>query len=794
MAPVTLVSLAAAPLDLMVAASGALTVRAGGRFKLPVVLANASEGSLGWSHHNPLHLAYRWLDEQGEYVERDGLRTIIPVAPLKPKSRVEIEVVGATPEDVGSYTLQLSLVLEGVHWACDVGTGGWLELAVQVVTAPAWPAELEKSRGARALRGALAAAELARQLEGRSLVAESPNLIDTQPDPVTPAAAVPLATEARGRVPLLHRLRGWFRAALGVSALERQLDALLAHADSNEQQVRQLAAQLTSLKDASRIQLETADDHAHRLSDELGDAQRDLKAHLLPLEAGMHAGLDAADSRAQELRDQLVEAARDLKSRIHAVAAETKEELSKSFKTSGQSAKQQLAQIGDIAGKLQQLISTEAVGAKKLEEQSRSLSGLLDRIETIRSIGDAQHGLLIDIQSQLGGQVAELGRLAEIESRLRSLGALQPEFDGITDAQSELGTKLEALAVAQQEVKRELSEGSVVVEVISNLRQLVAWAQSSGDGAVIEHLNESLRRLVAASGERGLSDASERAMLELHLISNSLKLDSLLTRQAIPLASAGLILVRNSFGLLAIQDEDAPAIAYYSTGDLPEPATVAIVERLLMPGDCFLDVGANVGIYSLIAGRRVGPEGTVVSVEPSPSTMRALRMTLAINGIAAIARPHECALGDAEGIATLHCEPTSGHNSLIGPTESTFATYDVAVKRGEAVLDGLNPALIKVDVEGWELDVLRGLEGIIQRSKRLSAIVEFSPEHIRRRGLQPEEWLEQLKSFGLNMWVIDDSDLSLRSFDKVTEIGDRGANLFLSRALPPALRSMLHDG
>jgi FkbM family methyltransferase len=652
MPSVTLASLADAPIDIIASNGNALTLRPGGGFKLPVVLANNGGRPFSWSHQNPLHLSYRWLDQDGEFVERDGLRTILPVAPLAPGSRVEVEMVGASPEREGRYLLQLSLVLEGVHWACDVASAGWLQIIAQVASAPAWPAELRASRGARALRGAMAAAELARHLEGRSFaVVPAPTNALAGAELNGTAAPAPSSTALRKRQPVFRRLRSWLRGALGVRGLELQLQEVLAQTSRHEQHVRDLEIHMLSLREASRIELEAANDRAHRLSEQISEARV---------------------------------------------------ELSEAFTLSGLAAKRQTTQIEDVSGKLE-------------------------------TLGSAQH-----------------------------------------------------------EIRQELREGSVVVELISNIRQLIAWAQSAGDLGVIAQVSETVQQLIDRSDERAPREAAHRETLDLQLVSNSLKIDALLTRQTIPLATAGVILVRNRFGMLAIQDDDAPAIAYYSTGELPEPATVAIVERLLEPGDCFLDVGANVGIYSLIAGRRVGPGGKVVSVEPSPSTMRALRTMLSINGIASVTQTHECALGSAEGTATLHCEPTSGHNSLVGPTKNTRTTHNVAVKRGEALLNGLKPALIKIDVEGWELDVLEGLESVIKGTKRLGIVVEFSPGHVRGRGMQPDEWIERVKAFGLKMWVIDDFDISLRPFEKANEVVDRGANLFLSRTLPPALTFMLH--
>jgi FkbM family methyltransferase len=196
----------------------------------------------------------------------------------------------------------------------------------------------------------------------------------------------------------------------------------------------------------------------------------------------------------------------------------------------------------------------------------------------------------------------------------------------------------------------------------------------------------------------------------------------------------------------------------------------------------------------LIAAHRAGPGGKVVSVEPTPSTMHALRTTLTINGLAEIAETHELALGAEEGTATLYCVATSGHNSLLPPDAAgTRNTQVVKVTTGDVLLKDLKPTLIKIDVEGWELEVLKGLERTIKRVSNLSLVVEYSPEHIRRRGLQPAAWLESLRNFGLDIWLIDDADVGLRPLDASTKLGEDTVNLFLARKMPSALKGMVHD-
>lgn len=138
---------------------------------------------------------------------------------------------------------------------------------------------------------------------------------------------------------------------------------------------------------------------------------------------------------------------------------------------------------------------------------------------------------------------------------------------------------------------------------------------------------------------------------------------------------------------------------------LPDWAEMSFIRRYLRPGDRFVDVGANVGLYTLVAA---GVEGVgVVAFEPDPATRARAAANVARNRLAERVELRAEAVGAAPGHSLL----TTGHgpmNRLVaGPTPATTATTDVTVTTLDAALDG-GAALVKVDVEGAEAAVLDG--------------------------------------------------------------------------------------
>lgn len=218
--------------------------RPGNHFAFPVVLVHNGQMPLAWSQAQPLHVSYRWLTPDGEVVEGEGLRTALPHSPILPGARFDLNVTGISPDNEGSYLLQLSLVLEGVHWACDVGPNGSTQVAALVTAPPAWPAELGNSGGGRALRGAMAADELARILAKRPLgnLSAEPAAVNVPSCPDKPSIAT--RRERRGG--------GWrnrLLTALGVRGLEEQLSDVIELASRQQKLALELEHQIISLRE-----------------------------------------------------------------------------------------------------------------------------------------------------------------------------------------------------------------------------------------------------------------------------------------------------------------------------------------------------------------------------------------------------------------------------------------------------------------------------------------------------------------------------------------------------------------
>lgn len=176
------------------------------------------------------------------------------------------------------------------------------------------------------------------------------------------------------------------------------------------------------------------------------------------------------------------------------------------------------------------------------------------------------------------------------------------------------------------------------------------------------------------------------------------------------------------------------------------------------PGDVVLDVGANVGAYALVMGRWVRPGGRVYAFEPAPDAFEGLRRHVALNGLEDTVHPVRAAAAGAAGRAGLRVEGISGANRLSLAGEAALDVETVTID-GFCAREGVSPAVIKIDVEGAELEVLRGAERTIRAGgPGLALFVEMHPTLWRELGISPEEVRAELARQGLRAEPLRPSD------------------------------------
>jgi FkbM family methyltransferase len=192
------------------------------------------------------------------------------------------------------------------------------------------------------------------------------------------------------------------------------------------------------------------------------------------------------------------------------------------------------------------------------------------------------------------------------------------------------------------------------------------------------------------------------------------------------------------------------------------PALGPLLDRVLRRGDGFVDVGANIGTYSCWAARIVSSSGWVHAFEPVPSTSEVLRQHVEQNRLGDTVRVTRAAVGDHQGTLTLY--KIAGASGLTSsyPREPNSQPVEVPVVTIDSQLTGgRRPRLVKVDVEGFEQHVLRGMSALLSGDNPPVVAMELSDRQLRAAGSSVEALLADVRGLGYEPWRITTRGLRL---------------------------------
>lgn len=206
---------------------------------------------------------------------------------------------------------------------------------------------------------------------------------------------------------------------------------------------------------------------------------------------------------------------------------------------------------------------------------------------------------------------------------------------------------------------------------------------------------------------------------------------------------------------------------------LHEFKDMAYLLHVLREGDLFVDVGANVGSYSILACSAIGAHG--IALEPVPSTFNMLSDNMRINHVE---NKVEC-INEGVGAARGKLKFTSENdtmNHVLADGESCGDAIIVKVCTLDEKLNGRQPGLIKIDVEGFEARVLEGAKSILEDETLHSVIMELNGSG-ERYGFDEHEILKKMKQFGFDTYTYNPFSRVLESLKGKNE--SSGNTLFI---------------
>jgi FkbM family methyltransferase len=180
-----------------------------------------------------------------------------------------------------------------------------------------------------------------------------------------------------------------------------------------------------------------------------------------------------------------------------------------------------------------------------------------------------------------------------------------------------------------------------------------------------------------------------------------------------------------------------------------EPTETRLVRKLLKPGDTFIDVGAHIGWFTTVASRMVRDNGVVIACEPYPANAATLKENLALNNAENV-RLVEMALGSQPGELSLAPAGDSGGVTALDWGEGQRVTASMTTL--DEVAAGLSAVtLLKMDVEGWEPQVLRGGSATLRRTENV--LIEVNKPALEKAGSSADEVYGLLREAGFATFV-----------------------------------------
>lgn len=227
-----------------------------------------------------------------------------------------------------------------------------------------------------------------------------------------------------------------------------------------------------------------------------------------------------------------------------------------------------------------------------------------------------------------------------------------------------------------------------------------------------------------------------------------------------------------------IDSTDAHRLSIYG---FLEPLETELFKKEIKEGEVVLDIGANIGYYTLIAARIVGKKGKVFAFEPHPENFALLKKNVEINGYDNVVLINK-AVSNKNGKVRLYLSERDTGASSIYPEDSQKSIEVETIRLDDYFKDFKGKIdFVKMDIEGSEGEALQGMRGIIDKNKNIKIITEFWQKALNKSEVKAKEFFEMIyQRFELK--DIDELDKKIKQIDHSNQFleryRERNTNIF----------------
>ncbi len=198
-----------------------------------------------------------------------------------------------------------------------------------------------------------------------------------------------------------------------------------------------------------------------------------------------------------------------------------------------------------------------------------------------------------------------------------------------------------------------------------------------------------------------------------------------------------------------------------------------LVKKKIRKDDVVLDIGANIGYYTLIFAKLVGENGKVFAFEPDPSNFALLKKNVEVNGYKNVILVQK-AVSNTTGALNLWLRKDHLAAHRIYDSQDGSESIEIASIRLDDYFRDYkgNIDFIKMDIEGAEGNAIQGMSSLLQKNRNLKIVMEFWPLGIKRSGIEPKDHIDLMKQAGFTLYHVNEEEniVELADTDKLLKI------------------------
>ena len=221
----------------------------------------------------------------------------------------------------------------------------------------------------------------------------------------------------------------------------------------------------------------------------------------------------------------------------------------------------------------------------------------------------------------------------------------------------------------------------------------------------------------------------------------------------------GLVLVSAQGSMMFVDSRDIGVAPFLLQWGLYEKYETELFKKLVKKGMVVIDIGANIGYYTLLLSNLVGNEGKVFAFEPDPYNYNLLCKNIKVNGCRNVIPVQKAVFGKSGKTELFLDKSNLGGHSLSEANVDKRASITVEATSLDDYFKNTDYKIdiVKMDVQGSEMEVLKGMTNMLNRNDNLKIITEFWPLGLRNSGSSPISFLNKLVEYDFALYLVGQS-------------------------------------